>query len=86
MVLGSGSGGSKESTMSDGKRSKGKVKWFNDAKGFGFIEPEDGSQDVFVHYSSIVGDGYRSLTEGQEVTFEISSGDKGPNAQNVQKA
>lgn len=71
--------------MSD-TRAKGRVKWFNDGKGFGFIEPEDGSQDIFVHYSAITGEGYRSLTEGQEVTFEIAAGEKGPAAQNVQKA
>lgn len=69
--------------MADQK--KGRVKWFNDGKGYGFIEPEDGSQDVFVHYSSISGDGYRSLVEGQEVQFEIGQGDKGPHAMNVQK-
>ena len=70
--------------MSDPR--KGRVKWFNDSKGYGFIEPEDGSQDVFVHYSAITGEGYRSLIEGQEVSFEISEGEKGPHAQNVQKA
>lgn len=69
--------------MADAK--KGRVKWFNDAKGYGFIEPEDGSKDVFVHYSAITGDGYRSLVEGQEVQFEVSDGEKGPHAQNVQK-
>jgi len=61
----------------------GKVKWFNSTKGFGFIEKEDGG-DVFVHYSSIVGDGYLSLEEGQEVEFEITQAPKGPQAQNVQ--
>ncbi len=72
--------------MSEDQRAKGRVKWFNDGKGFGFIEPEDGSQDIFVHYSAITGEGDRSLTEGQEVTFEIAAGEKGPAAQNVQKA
>ena len=63
----------------------GKVKWFNDAKGYGFIETEDGT-DVFVHHSDIQSDGYRSLAEGDDVTFEISQGDKGPRAVNVAKA
>lgn len=66
-------------------RSKGRVKWFNDAKGYGFIEQEDG-KDVFVHYSSIVGEGYKSLVEGQEVEFDLKAGDKGPQAHNVMKA
>lgn len=65
--------------------SKGRVKWFNDAKGFGFIEQEEGP-DVFVHYSAIEGEGYKSLAEGQEVTFEVTEGDKGLQAQNVHKA
>ncbi len=71
--------------MSEGTKCKGKVKWFNDAKGFGFIERE-GGPDVFVHFSSIQGDGYKSLAEGQEVTFELVDGPKGPQAQNVMKA
>ncbi len=61
----------------------GKVKWFNDAKGYGFIEREDGEDDVFVHYSSISGEGYRSLTEGSVVEFEIETDAKGPRASNV---
>jgi cold shock protein len=61
----------------------GKVKWFNDAKGYGFIEREDGEDDVFVHYSSISGEGYRSLTEGSAVEFEIETDAKGPRAANV---
>ena len=64
----------------------GTVKWFNADKGFGFITPEDGGQDLFVHHSGIEGDGYRSLDEGQKVTFETASGDKGPKAVNVTKA
>ena len=64
--------------------SKGKVKWFNDAKGYGFITSEDG-KDVFVHHSSIQGEGYKSLTEGQEVEFEIEQGPKGEQATNVVK-
>lgn len=61
----------------------GTVKWFNDAKGFGFITPEDGSKDVFVHHSAIQADGFRSLTEGQRVEYEVTQGEKGPAAQNV---
>ena len=62
--------------------SKGKVKWFHDAKGYGFIELEDG-KDVFVHYSAINIEGYKTLAEGQEVEFELTDGDKGPRAANV---
>ncbi|MCW5197720.1 transcription antiterminator/RNA stability regulator CspE [Buchnera aphidicola] len=62
---------------------KGKVKWFNEAKGFGFITPEDGSKDVFVHFSSIQGEGFKTLEEGQNVEFEIQEGPKGPSAINV---
>jgi CspA family cold shock protein len=60
------------------------VKWFNDAKGFGFITQENGD-DVFVHYSSIQGDGFKSLAEGQQVEFDIVQGDRGPKATNVVK-
>ncbi|MCM2358051.1 MAG: cold-shock protein [Geobacteraceae bacterium] len=62
--------------------AKGVVKWFNDAKGFGFIEQENG-QDVFVHFSSISGEGFKSLAEGQAVTFDVIQGAKGPQATNV---
>ena len=65
-------------------RERGKVKWFNDAKGFGFISRESGP-DVFVHFSAIQGDGFRSLAENQEVEFEVVQGHKGPQAQNVVK-
>ncbi len=64
---------------------KGTVKWFNDEKGFGFITPEDGSKDCFVHYSAISGSGFRSLSEGDQVEFEVVQGAKGPSAENVQK-
>lgn len=63
---------------------KGKVKWFNAEKGFGFIERE-GGEDIFVHFSAIKMDGYKSLDEGQEVEFEIVKGDRGPQAANVTK-
>ena len=62
--------------------SRGKVKWFHDAKGYGFIEIE-GGKDVFVHYSAINSEGYKTLAEGQEVEFELTDGDKGPRAANV---
>lgn len=64
---------------------KGTVKWFNDSKGFGFITPDDGSKDVFVHHTSIVSDGFRSLSEGDKVDFETEQGAKGPQAKNVRK-
>jgi CspA family cold shock protein len=64
----------------------GTVKWFNSEKGFGFITPEDGSADVFVHFSAIAGEGYRNLDEGQRVEFEVTQGQKGPQAANVRPA
>jgi len=64
-------------------RTRGTVKWFNDQKGFGFITPEDGSKDCFVHHSAIKADGFRSLAEGARVEFDMVQGTKGPAAENV---
>ena len=66
-------------------RLTGTVKWFNDAKGFGFITPENGEKDCFVHHTAIQAEGYKSLTEGQRVEFDVVQGQKGPAAQNVVK-
>jgi cold shock protein len=65
------------------KVATGTVKWFNDAKGYGFIAPEDGGKDLFVHHSNIAGDGFKSLTEGAKVEYESREGQKGPEAINV---
>jgi CspA family cold shock protein len=65
------------------KMAQGTVKWFNGEKGYGFISVEGGGPDVFVHFSAIAGDGYRSLEEGQKVEFDITQGQKGPQAENV---
>ena len=61
----------------------GTVKWFNESKGFGFISPSDGGKDVFVHFSAIQGSGFKSLAEGQAVSFDVEDGPKGPQATNV---
>jgi CspA family cold shock protein len=63
--------------------STGIVKWFNDAKGYGFITPDDGGKDVFAHFSEIKGNGFKSLKENQRVTFDVSTGPKGPQATNI---
>jgi len=64
----------------------GTVKWFNDAKGFGFITPADGGKDLFVHHSNIQGSGFKTLSEGQQVSFDVEQGPKGPAATNVRPA
>ena len=66
-------------------RTIGTVKWFNDSKGFGFITPEDGSKDCFVHHTAIQGSGFKSLSEGEQVEFDVVQGQKGPAAENVTK-
>jgi len=66
-------------------RLTGRVKWFNESKGFGFITPEDGSKDCFVHYSAIQGNGFRTLNEGERVEFDRVEGQKGPAAENVSR-
>jgi CspA family cold shock protein len=70
-------------TLEFGMRTTGTVKWFNDAKGFGFVTPEDGSKDCFVHHSAIQATGFRTLAEGERVEFDVVQGQKGPSAENV---
>ena len=64
---------------------QGTVKWYNSERGYGFIEPDDGSEDVFVHFSGIAGGGFRSLEEGEKVSYELTRGEKGMQAENVSK-
>ena len=71
--------------MEQKMRSRGTVKWFNDQKGFGFITPEDGTKDLFVHHSAIQAEGFKSLAEGESVEFDVVEGAKGPAAENVMK-
>jgi CspA family cold shock protein len=65
---------------------EGTVKWFSDEKGYGFIRPDDGSEDVFVHHTGIAGDGFKTLEEGEKVTYEVTQGRKGLQAENVTRA
>ena len=68
------------------RMAQGTVKWFNQDKGYGFITPDEGGEDIFVHFSAIEGSGFRNLQEGEKVTYEVGQGQKGPQAQNVSKA
>ena len=72
--------------MKEEVMATGTVKWFNDAKGFGFITPDEGGDDLFAHFSAIVATGYKSLKEGDKVTFDVTEGPKGKQASNIQKA
>ena len=85
---GSPTGSSEAPTAQEGgiALATGTVKWFSPDKGFGFITPDDGSADVFVHFSAIAGEGYRNLDEGQKVTYEVTQGQKGPQAADVRPA
>jgi CspA family cold shock protein len=83
--VGVGSGSAEVGSKVGSSVGTGTVKWFSDDKGFGFITPDEGGRDLFVHFTGIVGDGYRSLAEGAKVTYEEENGDKGPKAVNVQK-
>jgi cold shock CspA family protein len=80
----SGRTGIRANNLHDGtKMATGKVKWFNEAKGFGFITPDDGGEDLFAHFSAIQGSGFKSLKEGQKVSFDVTSGPKGKQAANI---
>jgi cold shock protein len=78
------SSGTDQQPVKEMGMATGTVKWFNSEKGFGFIAPDDGSADVFAHYSAITSSGYRSLEENQKVQFDITQGPKGPQAENIQ--
>ena len=73
-------------STSDGPRVTGTVKWFNDAKGFGFVTPDNGGEDLFAHFSAINMDGFKTLKEGQKVAFEVTQGQKGKQATNITAA
>jgi cold shock CspA family protein len=80
----SGRTGIRANSLQEGtKMATGKVKWFNEAKGFGFITPDDDGEDLFAHFSAIQGSGFKSLKEGQKVSFELTSGPKGKQAANI---
>ena len=67
-------------------KGKGRVLWFNDSKGYGFITPDDGSEDLFAHFSAITMNGFKTLKEGEKVTFDVTQGQKGKQASNIQRA
>lgn len=73
-------------SMSNGPKVTGTVKWFNDAKGFGFVTPDNGGEDLFAHFSAINMDGFKTLKEGQKVAFEVTQGQKGKQATNITAA
>jgi cold shock protein len=79
-------GSSPRFSSGDGCMAIGTVKWFNDAKGYGFITPDDGSEDLFAHFSAIQMNGFKTLKEGQKVSFEVTQGPKGKQASNIQAA
>ena len=78
--------GLRVTSQGEGRLARGTVKWFSDQKGYGFITPDGGGKDLFVHFSNIEGEGYRSLEDGQAVEYEAAQGKKGPEAQNVRPA